>query len=102
MGQAFSIHYVPVPENTTLLDVLNIAWRTHGLTASLRRSKSNRLVNAAAENSPIRASPSYSSFLFLFFPLSLLAFLLLFFLLSWMFFKVRENETEIKYAQSNS
>lgn len=61
-GQAFSIYYPPAPENTTLLDILNIAGWTHGLTTSLRNSKSNRLVNAAAENSPIRASHSYYLF----------------------------------------
>lgn len=52
-----------MPENTTLLDVLNIALWTHGLTTSLRRRKSNRLVNAAAENSPIRSSHSFFVFL---------------------------------------
>lgn len=58
-GQAFSIYYPPSPENSTLLDILNIAHWTHGLTTSLRNSKSNRLVNAAAENSPISSSHSY-------------------------------------------
>ena len=51
-----------MPENTTLLDTLNIALWTHGLTTSLRRRKSYRLVNAAAENSPIRSSHSFSVF----------------------------------------
>lgn len=59
-----AFYYVPVPENTTLLDILNIARWTLGLTTSLRTRKSNRLVNAAAENSPIRASHSHSLFFY--------------------------------------
>lgn len=51
-----------MPENTTLLDILNIAHWTHGLTTSLRQRKSSRLVNAAVENSPIRSSHSYALF----------------------------------------
>lgn len=57
-GQPLSIYYEPVPENTTLLDVLYIALLTRGLT-TLRQRKSNGLVNGAAESSPVRRSLSF-------------------------------------------
>lgn len=96
LGQPFRIYYLLVPENTTLLDILNIAHWTHGLTTSLRQRKSSRLVNAAVENSPIRSSHSFALFfnhLFLpFHRLSLLGMAVGFFCFFFIFKKER-NET---------
>lgn len=78
-------------KNTTLLDVLYIALQTLGLT-TLRQRKSNRPVNAAAENSPIRRYLCFCLFLnHLFFShfqcLSSLGFLWEFKNIQWRYFR---------------